>query len=136
MDIAPAKGELARLGHLYGVLIVRKYDHVHMSNLESSFRNSPEVLTARLLYNHRLSAPEPFEESDEYKVAIQAYNRARSPLRPLRRPLAFTAGLYLLSSLACAFGLSQFCLGETIKTLLIQGEPHPGLAFVNPVRNG
>ena len=108
-----------------------------MSNpVESSFRQSPEALTARLLYNHRLAAPEPFEESDEYKVAIQAYNRARSPLRPLRRPLALSVALYLLGTAGCAFGLSQFCLGETLKTLLKQGEPHPGLAFVNPERNG
>ena len=104
--------------------------------VESDFRCSPELATAHRLYTHRLSAPVPFEESDEYAVAVQAYNRARSPLRPLRKPLAFTVALYLLGSIGCAFGISQLCLGETLKTLLKQGEPHPGHSFVNPDRNG
>lgn len=114
-----------------------------MSTPESSFRNSPEVLTARLLYNHRLAAPEPFEESDEYKVAIQAYNRARSPLRPLKTPLLVALGIWGSCVALCGLGLTQFCPGTYLKTLLKQGEPHPGLsrvapsgALVNPDRNG
>ena len=107
-----------------------------MSNPESSFRQSPEVLTARLLYQHRLSAPEPFEESDEYKVAIQAFNRARSPLRPLKTPLLVVLGIWGSCVVLCGFGLNQFCPGTYLKTLLKQGEPHPGHSLVNPVRNG
>ncbi len=107
-----------------------------MTNPESHFQNSPEALTARLLYNHRLSAPEPFEESDEYKVAIQAYKRARSPLRPLKTPLLISLGIWGSCVALCGLGLTQFCPGTYLKTLLKQGEPHPGLAFVNPDRNG
>ena len=107
-----------------------------MSSPESSFRNSPEVLTARLLYNHRLAAPEPFEESDEYKVAIQAYNRARNPLRTLKTPLLVSLGIWGSCFVLCGLGLTQFCPGTYLKTLLKQGEPHPGLSHVNPDRNG
>ena len=107
-----------------------------MSSPESSFRQSPEVLTARLLYQHRLAAPVPFEESDEYQVAIQAYNRARSPLRALKTPLLVTLGIWGACVVLCGLGLDQFCPGTHLKTLLKQGEPHPGLSFVNPVRNG
>ena len=107
-----------------------------MSNPESSFRNSPEVLTARLLYNHRMAAPVPFEESDEYKVAIQAYNRARSPLRPFKTPFLVALGIWGSCVALCGIGLTQFCPGTYLKTLLKQGEPHPGLSLVNPVRNG
>ena len=101
-----------------------------MSSPESSFRQSPEVLTARLLYNHRLSAPEPFEESDEYQVAIQAYNRARSPRRPLKTPLLVTLGIWGSCAVLCGLGLNQFCPGTQLKTLLKQGEPHPGLSII------
>lgn len=107
-----------------------------MSTPESRFKNSPEALTARLLYQHRLAAPEPFEESDEYQVAIQAYNRARSPLRALKAPLLASLGIWGSCVVLCGLGLTQFCPGTYLKTLLKQGEPHPGLAFVNPVRNG
>ena len=113
------------------------------SPAESSFRNSPEVLTARLLYQHRLAAPEPFEESNEYEVAIQAYNRARSPLKPLKTPLLVVLGIWGSCVVLCGLGLTQFCPGTYLKTLLKQGEPHPGLsrvapsgALVNPDRNG
>ena len=107
-----------------------------MSRPESDFRCSPELATAHRLYTHRLSAPVPFEESDEYAVAVQQFNRARSPLRPLKTPLLVTLGIWGSCVVLCGLGLNQFCPGTQFKTLLKQGEPHPGLSFVNPVRNG
>lgn len=107
-----------------------------MSNPESSFRQSPEVLTARLLYQHRMAAPEPFEESDEYAIAIKAWNRSHRPINKLRRhPLVQNFGIFALGMLS---GISVLTCShaEMGKTLLRQGEPHPGHSLVNPDRNG
>ena len=107
-----------------------------MSSPESSFRQSPEVLTARLLYQHRMAAPEPFEESDEYAIAIKAWNRSHRPINKLRRhSLVQNFGIFALGMLS---GISVLTCShaEMGKTLLRQGEPHPGHSLVNPDRNG
>ena len=100
------------------------------------FRQSPELATAQRLYNHRMAAPVPFEESDEYQVAIQQFNRGRSNWQVAKKPLYVVLGIWGSCLVFCGLGLSQFCPGTQLKTLLKQGEPHPGLSFVNPVRNG
>lgn len=107
-----------------------------MTNPETDFRGSPELATAHRLYSHRLAAPVPFEESDEYAVAVQQFNRARSPLRPFKKPLYVVLGIWGSCLVLCGLGLSQFCPGTYLKPLLKQGEPHPGHSLVNPVRNG
>lgn len=111
--------------------------------MSREFRQSPEVLTARLLYQHRMAAPEPFEESDEYAIAIKAWNRCNHPIQRLRRrPFVQTVGIFALGMLS-GISVLTCSYAEMGKTLLKQGEPHPGLsrvapsgALVNPDRNG
>ena len=104
--------------------------------MSKEFRQSPELATAHRLYTHRLSAPVPFEDSDEYAVAVQQFNRGRSCWKVAKKPLYVVLGIWGSCLVLCGFGLNEFCPGTQLKTLLKQGEPHPGLAFVNPVRNG
>lgn len=83
-----------------------------------------------------MAAPVPFEESDEYQVAVQQFNRGRSYWQVTKKPLYMVLGIWGSCVVLCGVGLTAFCPGTYLKTLLIQGEPHPGLSFVNPVRNG
>ena len=107
-----------------------------MTSPESYFRCSPELATAHRLYTHRLSAPVPFEESDEYAVAVQQFNRGRSYWQVAKKPLYVVLGIWGSCLVLCGLGLNEFCPGTQLKTLLKQGEPHPGHSLVNPDRNG
>ena len=104
--------------------------------LNKEFRESPELATARRLYQHRLATPEPFKESDEYAIAVQQFNRGRSYWQIAKKPLYVVLGIWGSCLVLCGAGLDAFCPGTHLKTLLKQGEPHPGHSFVNPVRNG
>ncbi len=100
------------------------------------FKSSPHYATAKRLFEHRMAAPEAWEESHEYAIAVRSWNRCHHPIQRLRRrPFVQTVGIFALGMLS---GVSVLTCShaEIGKTLLEQGEPHPGLSHVNPVRNG
>ena len=100
------------------------------------FKSSPHYATAKRVFEHRMAAPEAWEESHEYAIAVRSWNRCHHPIERLRRrPFVQSFGLFALGMLS---GLSVLtCVhAENPNTSLEQGEPHPGLSFVNPDRNG
>ena len=100
------------------------------------FKSSPHYATAKRVFEHRMAAPEAWEESHEYAIAVRSWNRCHHPIERLRRhPFVYSFGLFALGMLS---GMSVLnCVhAENPNTLLRQGEPHPGLSLVNPERNG
>ena len=100
------------------------------------FKSSPHYATAKRVFEHRMAAPEAWEESHEYAIAVRSWNRCHHPIERLRRrPFVQSFGLFALGMLS---GISVLTCShaEIGKTLLEQGEPHPGLSLVNPDRNG
>jgi len=110
---------------------------------KDAFKSSPHYATAKRVFEHRMAAPEAWEESHEYAIAVRSWNRCHHPIERLRRrPFVQSFGFFALGVLS---GMSVLtCVyAENSNTLLKQGEPHPGLsrvapsgALVNPDRNG
>lgn len=100
--------------------------------LQQQFERSPEARALRMMYQHRLSVPTSWEDSEERQIALQAFKRNHSIQGHLRsRKEAFLGvlggalGLWTL----CATGLicfdRSYANDECINPALLQGDSHP-----------
>jgi hypothetical protein len=102
---------------------------------QQMFERSPEARALRMMYQHRLSVPTRWEDSEERQVALQAFKRNHSIQGHLRRRkdtflglLGGSLGLWCL----CATGIICFdyVSADQIKKncgnpALVQGDSHP-----------
>ena len=104
--------------------------------LQQQFERSPEARALRMMYQHRLSVPTSWEDSEERQIALQAFKRNHSIQGHLRsRKEAFLGvlggalGLWCL----CATGIICFHRSYAQQTIpedcpnpaLLQGDSHP-----------
>ena len=97
-----------------------------------SFCDSGEYKTARLLFQHRMAAPESFDESPEHKLAVQAWNRSRHPITTFRQGFTLKTVGCFLGGVLCGLSLLSCVQAEYPNTSLKQGEPHPDCSLVKP----